>query len=478
MLALDLSLHRPAQQPARNMGENHQSRRMATTQVPFLNAPPARARAGSSTPFSKDHACQPHLAIILTSPLSVVWFRGQIGKLREAGFRVTLISSPGPLTQEAQAEGAEVIAVPMERGIAPFRDLVSLWRLWRTLRRTRPDIINVGTPKAGLLGGIAARLAFLRGRIYTIHGLRFETARGFTRTLLRWTERIACHNAQYVRCVSPSVRERAIQFGVLEPEKAYVIGAGSTNGIDCDHYQAAKNRSHGLRLALGIPSSAKVVGFVGRFTRDKGINDLYKAYYRLRCLLPDLHLLLVGCFEDLDPIDPGIRNQLQSDKNVHFAGLVLDTAPYYHVMDVLAFPTHREGLGLVSLEAQAAGVPVVATNATGAVDSLLEEITGKLVPVCDEEALAAALLEILTDPEKRLRMGRAGAKWVRRQFQCDLIWDALLQDYRRILREESDNRVTQESVFDRIRSPYRTAQSGSVPVPTSLHNRNLSNTET
>lgn len=384
--------------------------------------------------------------------MSTGLFRGQITRLRNAGFRVSFISNPGQQTQEAQAEGAEVIAVPMEREIALFRDLVSLWRLWRTLRRIRPDITNVGTPKAGLLGGIAARLARVERRIYTLHGLRLETAHGWKRRLLQFMERMSCHNANYVRCVSASVRERAIELGVLDGDKAYIIGAGSANGIDCGQYRNTPDRAaraFEIRRSLGIPAAVPVIGFVGRFTRDKGFTELYRAYSRIRRSLPELHLLLLGDFEQGDPVDPAIRRQLQSDANVHFTGLVPDAAPYYHVMQVLALPTYREGFSTVCLEAQAAGIPVVTTTATGARDSVLHGTTGTLVPAGDHAALAVALLELFDGHEKRQRLGANAARWVQEKFQRERLWEALVEDYCKTLgapptipRNELHNAVT------------------------------------
>src|SRR5262249_35008491 len=108
----------------------------------------------------------------------------------------------------------------------------------------------------------------------------------------------------------------------------------------------------------------------------------------------------------------------------------------YLLMSVLALPSYREGFPNVVLEAQAAGVPVVTTTATGARDSVLDGITGRLVPPGDEVALAAALKELLEDPEKSSGMGRIGAQWVSAQFRQELIWDALVADYNRILLRE------------------------------------------
>jgi lipopolysaccharide/colanic/teichoic acid biosynthesis glycosyltransferase/glycosyltransferase involved in cell wall biosynthesis len=401
-----------------------------------------------------------HLVVMTTSAMATVFFRGQIACLRAAGFRVTFICNPGPQTTFVAAEGAEVVSLPMERNISVFKDMASLWRLWRTLRKLKPDIINVGTPKAGLLGGIAARATGVPRRIYTMHGLRLETATGWKRRLLTWTERIACRNAQYVRCVSSSLRRRAVELSLVEAEKAYVIAAGSSNGIDCERFRSTLERlsaASELRLALGIPDSAPVIGFVGRLTRDKGVRELSGAYERLRSSFPDLRLLLLGDFEDGDPVDPAVRAQLESDAHVHFAGMVPDTAPYYPLMNILALPTYREGFPNVPLEAQASGVPVVTTRTTGAADSVLDGISGKFVPSQDEGSLASALRELLSDPEKSRRMGQAGADWVRAHFRQELVWEALIADYNRVLREtglQSGLGGVLKSVSDRLGAAF------------------------
>lgn len=375
---------------------------------------------------------QPHLAIIVTSGLITTFFRGQIARLREAGFRVTFICSRWPEAAPLAAEGAEVITVPMEREIAPLSDVGTLWALWRILRRLKPDITNVGTPKGGLLGGVAALLARVPVRIYTIHGLRLETATGLKRLVLELSERMACASAHHIRCVGPSLLKRVIEFRLTDQRKAYVVGLGAANGVNRSRFQRTPERdtaARGLRHKLGIPHDAPVIGFVGRVVQDKGIRELCGAYARLKEYFPDLQLLLVGGFEDGDPIDPKTRKRLEDDADVHCVGMVPDAAPYYFVMDILALPSYREGLPNVPLEAAAAGIPTVATTATGAVDSVIDGITGRLVPPRDEGALAAALKELLEDDEKRRRMGQAGSDWVRTNFCQEVVWDALIADY-------------------------------------------------
>lgn len=377
----------------------------------------------------------PHLALIVTVPLGTIVLRGQLARLREAGFRVTLICGPGPQTDAMQAEGAEVVTVPMEREIAPLKDLISLWSLWRVLRRIRPDITNVGTPKAGLLGGTAARMVGISRRVYTLHGLRMETSTGWKRSVLTWAERIACWNAHYVRCVSSTLRARVLGLGLCDERKAYVVGWGTSNGVNCALYRRTPQRikeALELRQRLSIPKAAPVIGFVGRLTRDKGIAELYRAFLRLKEEYPELRLLLLGDFESGDPVDAVVRKELESDPNVVLPGAVAATASYYAAMDVFALPTYREGFPKVTLEAQASSVPVVTTTATGAVESILDGISGKLVQPGNVEALTSALREMLSNPECRLRMGQAGSRWVEERYNQDSVWRALIEDYKRI----------------------------------------------
>jgi glycosyltransferase involved in cell wall biosynthesis len=236
------------------------------------------------------------------------------------------------------------------------------------------------------------------------------------------------------------LRQRAVDLQLVGADKAYVIGAGSSNGINCLRFLPGKERiaaAAALRTKLNISPRATVIGFVGRLTRDKGISELYGAYQSLKRSLPDLHLLLVGDFEEGDPVDAAIRGRLEGDPRVSIAGMVSDTAPYYLLMSVLALPTYREGLPNVALEAQASKVPVVTTTATGAKDSVLNGVTGLLVPPRDEMALAQALWEILSDSEKIRRMGEAGAEWVQAHFRQDVFWEALIADYHRMFRKTS-----------------------------------------
>ena len=214
----------------------------------------------------------------VTSSLSLVLLRGQLGYLKAAGFCPAALSSPGPRVDDMRAEEhIPVFTVQMQREISPARDLLSLLLLWRLLRRLRPAICNVGTPKAGLLVGLAAWFNRVPCRIYTLRGLRLETATGAKRRILHLTERIACACAHRVICVSPSLRQRVVEFGLVRWEKTVILGSGSSNGIDCSRFAPTSDkiaRANEIGCELGIEPGHPVVGYIGRFTRDKGVPEL------------------------------------------------------------------------------------------------------------------------------------------------------------------------------------------------------------
>ncbi len=397
---------------------------------------------GTSQEQSRDDRSpqRPRLVIVFTSAGSVAFYFGMYEYLQSRGFDVTVISSQGPQLDAARREGVSAIALPMQREISPLNDLISLWRLWRLFRKIRPDIVNVGTPKAGLLGGLAAFLAGVPHRVYTLHGLRLETTQGWKRALLTYAERLACRCAHRVNCVSSSLLKRALELDLVAAGKAGVVGPGTSRGVDVAGFRSTletRRKALDTRGKLGIPEGAPVVGFVGRLTRDKGIPELYRAFASLKDRHPDLRLLLVGDFETGDPVPGNIRDAIEADHTVMRTGFVSDVAQYYHLMDVCVLPTYREGFPGVPLEAQAAGVPVVTTQATGAVDSVLDGRTGFIVPVGDVPALSASIGRLLDNPSLRESMGKAGRNWVETVFPRETIWAAHADAYEQLASGES-----------------------------------------
>jgi glycosyltransferase involved in cell wall biosynthesis len=230
-----------------------------------------------------------------------------------------------------------------------------------------------------------------------------------------------------------------MELGIADSHKLVVLAAGSGNGVEVARFAPTSERLREaaiLRSGLAIPATASVIGFVGRFTRDKGISELIDAYVRLRCHRPDTYLLLVGDFEDGDAVSADVRKAVARDPQIIHTGMVQDPAPYYYLMDVLALPTYREGFPNAVLEAYVAGKPVVTTRATGARDAVQDGITGTLVPVADSLSLASALLQLIESPDLAKRMGRAGNQRVQREFRQDFVWNALREEFLSVLRQK------------------------------------------
>jgi len=394
-----------------------------------------------------DNSIKPRLVIVVATEF-LLFFRGCITNLCSSGFDVSTVTASGPEQELIRLEGASTFDVPINREISPLADVLSLWRLWRVLRSIRPEITNSGNPKAGLLGGLAAVLAGVPCRIYTLHGIRFETTTGVKRRILAWTERIACKCSHRVICDSLSLQQRAIKLGLVEETKTCVIPC---HGVEVERYvDTIENldKADELRRELNLSKKSLVIGFVGRFTRDKGIPELIDAYDKLRCEYPTLRLLLVGRFEDGDPVPLNLRMRIERDESILRPGFVSDTSSYYHLMDIAVLPTWREGFGLVNIEAQAAGKPVVTTRVTGAIDSVLEGETGILVPAGDVAALVQAIGSLLGDASRRAKMGRRGQKWVTREFSRGKILAELTYEYHNLMIERLGSGLHESSNCD------------------------------
>jgi glycosyltransferase involved in cell wall biosynthesis len=380
----------------------------------------------------------PGLTHITTVPETLACLRGQLDYMKARGLGMRAVTAPGPdLERFATEFDIEIDPVPMAREITPLADIAAVAAIRRVLRRHRPTIVHAHTPKGGLLGLAAASAAGVPVRIYHMRGLLFPTASGGKRALFRWTERLSCTLAHRVFAVSESLRALAVDARLCDPSKITVLGHGSGNGVDAagrfDPDALGENVRRRTRSRLGIADDELLVGFVGRLVRDKGVVELMEAWQAIHACRRDVHLLVIGTFEQRDAIPTATARLLGTDPRVHVVENTFDMPAWYAGMDLVVLPTYREGFPNVLLEAAAMRLPVVATHVVGCVDAVQDGVTGILVPPRDAAALIRAIGTYLDRATLRRGHGAAARARVLAEFRPETIWQALYAEYARLL---------------------------------------------
>jgi len=354
---------------------------------------------------------------------------GQIRALVAAGHEVFVVTSPGEGIERIGSLGvAGVVAIEMPREISPLADLAALFRLWRALSELAPDIVHTNTPKAGLLGAIAAWLCRVPVRLHTFTGQAWAERAGLVRWLGRLADRVIANLNTGCYADSRSQRDFLITEGLATAGDIRVLGAGSLGGVDLKRFDIERLRPAAAqaRARLGIPPQAKVIVFVGRVTRDKGVAELVTAFDRLT----DAALVLVGPLEpERDPLPAQTLAAIERNPAIRAVGYDPQPERYLACADLLCLPSYREGFGIVVIEAAALGVPCVGTDIVGLRDAVVHGKTGLLVPPKDVSALARALKTLLTDDNMRAALSVAARERVRRDFDADIVHARLLEEY-------------------------------------------------
>jgi glycosyltransferase involved in cell wall biosynthesis len=362
----------------------------------------------------------------VTAPITASTFlRGQLAHLDAEGWDVHLVCGERGADDFAASERLKAAyVVPARRAPSPL-DPLTLLGLWWRIMRVRPDAVVMGTPKVGVLGVLAAKLARVPHRTYLVHGYRAEGLTGPRRHVMRALERLACWSSTHVVAVSPSLRQLMLQDRAVRPDKVVVFGSGSANGVDLARFAPVPvNGRQSERASFDLPLEAQVVACVGRVGRDKGLLDLPNVWERISHSSPRAWLLVVGDLETRDTAEEMAWRRLINMDRVRYAGHVAEVERAYRASDLLMFLTHREGLGMVALEAGACRVPTVGFAVTGVVDAVADGLTGVLVPVGDLQALEQAVVRLLADPEALAKLGAAARLRVERAYDQKDVWSS------------------------------------------------------
>lgn len=384
----------------------------------------------------------PRLLRITTVPISLhLLLQGQFGYMRQHGFDVITMSADGVEVSSVSKDGTKHIIIPFTRKITLLRDLKCLWQLIWEIKRIRPDIVHTHTPKAGLLGMMAAWICNVPVRMHTVAGLPLVEATGLRRKVLEIAERITYSCAHVVYPNSSGLKKFIENHFHVAPSKVKIIGSGSSNGIDTDFFTRSpvlEKQTEQLKQRYKIRPDDVVFSFVGRIVRDKGIVDLVKAFKILNRERVDngarLFLLLVGHFEDdLDPLPPEILEFLVKDESVVLAGFQADIRPWIMASNIFVFPSYREGFPNVVMQASLLTVPCIVSDINGCNEIVLNNETGIIVPPKDINALSTAMRALASDAAKRKFLAEAARNYVAANFKREVIWEELKNEYYKLM---------------------------------------------
>lgn len=364
----------------------------------------------------------------------------QLKDLQRLGYEVASISSSGPDADVVEAAGIRHIGVPMTRMITPWADLVALWRLYKVMRQERFTIVHTHTPKAGLLGRLAAFFARAPIIVYTAHGFYFHDHMNWaSRRFYIFCEQVAAHCSSAIFSVNEEDRQTAIRERIGTPRKLH-HGGESIDVTRFDRRRFPVDVIDAKRAELGLPADVPVVGFVGRLAaKRKGFTTFLAAAKQLAEQVPEVRFLIVGTADTGRP--DAIEPTAARDYGIMDACLFLGQRPneelplLYSVMDVLVLPSLFEGLPRNVMEASAMGVPAVVSDVKGNREAVEHGRNGLLVPFGDVDALTEALVRILTSPELARAMGEQGRRMAEERFddrvefaKTKAVYDRLLRD--------------------------------------------------
>ena len=369
---------------------------------------------------------------VTTISMTLDYFlKGVMTDLVKAGNEVVAVSSPGEWMPSVKAlEGVKVIEVPMERRISPFKDLRSLWRLYKVIRAERPDIVHSFTPKAGLLAMMASKLAGIKIRVHTFTGLVFPTSTGLKKRLLMTTDRVTCSCATHIIAEGQGVRKDLVDAGITRKD-VNVLGHGNIRGIDMNWYDRSADVME-LADKLRVPGVFTFL-FVGRVVRDKGISKLVEAFKGLAA--GNTRLVLVGPFEDdVDPVPEDVRKYIQEAPEIITTGEVLGKSllAWYAASDCFVLPSYREGFPNTVLEAGAMGLPSIVTDINGSREIISDGVNGLIVPTHNSEALLEAMRKMLIDDDFRTGAASVSREMISSRFEQEYVRECLYGFYKAI----------------------------------------------
>ena len=363
---------------------------------------------------------------------------GQMHFMQQNGFEVIMISADGPeLNDVMQTEQCRHIVVPMTRKITPLQDLKCLIQLIKIFRKEKPDIVHSHTPKAGLLGMLAAKLSGVNVRIHTVAGMPLMVEKGFKLQLLKFIEKLTYRAANHVWPNSNSLYNYIVDNKFTSTKKLNIISKGSTNGININRFsKAVLNQNTVLEIQNSINYSVQHIYLlcIGRLVADKGIVELVNVFTTLQKKYAHLKLVVVGDYEEeLDPLPAEIMQQIKTNADIIHIRWTQQVEYFMHIASYFVFPSHREGFPNVLLQAGAMELPIICSRIAGNVDIVTHQQTGLIFETANQLQMAEQIEYAIANPEKMQAMAASLVQIIKNDYRRENIWQNMLSSYKSLL---------------------------------------------
>lgn len=328
------------------------------------------------------------------------------------------------------------IPVKMERGIS-FAGIKAMFEMIKIFKHEKFDLIQYSTPNASLYAAIAGKLARVPVRLYCQWGMIFVSFSGIKRKIFKFIEKTVCRLSTHIQPDSKGNLDFSHNEGLYPQNKGSVIWNGSACGVNLEKFDLTKKQEYRdeIRNKYNFFPDDFVFGFVGRITRDKGINELFEAYKKIVQDNKNTYLLMVGNTEQDGTIQKDLFEWAQNCENVIFTGFTNEVEKYVSAMDTYILPSYREGFGLGVIEAEAMGVPVIVTNIPGPMDAMIDNVTGRAVSPKDVMSLKNVMCDMLHNQQEAKAYGKAGIKFATENFEQKQFLEKVLHNRKNLLNE-------------------------------------------
>lgn len=320
---------------------------------------------------------------VTTVPISLKFLLKDQLKFMSRHYEIVAVSSEGKeLSDVARDEGVQTVPLNMSRQFTPLRDLVSLIKMIRLLRKEAPDIVHSHTPKAGIVAMLAAFLCNVPNRLHTVAGLPVMNKVGLVRIILLAVEWLTCKCATKIYPNSKGLEAFLTDVVNVSSNKLKVLGSGSSNGVDTRYFNLTPDLQESSKIfktKYGL-DDCFVFTFIGRIVKDKGIEELIEAYAKLSSEVENVRLVIVGREEPLtDPISNHSQVILKNNSGIVCTGFMDDIRPSLGASDCLILASYREGFPNVVMQAACLNIPSIVSNINGCNEIIQDGSNGLVV---------------------------------------------------------------------------------------------------